>query len=92
MSTLETLQGILSQELKLTAAQLQPEAKLEELGVDSLDLLELLFKIEDSFNLKIMDDMRGSLVTIDDVVRYIDALLTRQPATESHPGDSEPSP
>jgi acyl carrier protein len=91
MSTLETLQGILAQEFKLQTAQLTPEAKLGELGVDSLDLLELMFKIEDQFHLKIKDDVPKSLVTIKDVVGYIDGLLARQPGTQPQPtADSAP--
>ena len=74
MDTLETVQSILAEALKVQPAQLEPEAKLEDLGVDSLDLIDLIFKIEDRFNLNIKDDSR-KLVTIKDVVAYIDELL-----------------
>ncbi len=89
MSTLETLQGIMCEEFKLTPAQLQAEAKLAELGVDSLDLLELMFKIEDRFGLRITDDIPRSLATIQDVVCYIDGMLARA-ATPTPPAHSAP--
>jgi acyl carrier protein len=79
MSTLETLQNILVKEFNLTREQLAPEAELKQLGVDSLDVLELMFKIEDQFGLKIKDDIPTSLVTLNDVVVYIDSLLAHQP-------------
>jgi acyl carrier protein len=82
MSTLEALQKILADEFKLRPAQLEPDAKLQDLGVDSLGLIELIFKIEDRFNLKIKDDPRP-LVTINDLVAFIDELLARQPVPQS---------
>ncbi|MDB6085187.1 MAG: Acyl carrier protein [Gammaproteobacteria bacterium] len=78
MSTLETLQNILIEEFDLTRGQLVPEADLSTLGVDSLDLLELMFKIEDRYKLAIRDDVPTDLVTVGDVVGYIDGLLARQ--------------
>jgi len=87
MSTLDTLQDILIDEFDLTREQLSPEAELTALGVDSLDLLELMFKIEDRYELSIRDDIPTDLVTVQDVVAYIDGLLARQrqaPGTGLH--------
>lgn len=89
MGTLETLQGILAEELKLDPGRLTSEARLEDLGVDSLGLLELMFKIEDRFNLKIKDDIPRTLVTIHDVVLYIDDLLKKVPASEPTPSRAD---
>lgn len=79
MGTLETLRDILAEELKVDPVKLSPDARLEDLGVDSLALLELMFKIEDRFALKIKDDVPHTLVTIQDVVLYIDDLLKNAP-------------
>ena len=87
MSTLETLQKILADEYKLSAAQLEPQAKLQDLGVDSLGMIELIFKIEDRFNLKIKDDPRP-LVTINDLVAFIDELLAKQQTPQSERASS----
>lgn len=78
MSTLETLKDILTEEFDLERERLQPEAQLATLGVDSLDLLDLMFKIEDRYQLTIRDELPATLVTIDDVVKYIDAELERR--------------
>jgi acyl carrier protein len=92
MGTLETLQSILAEELKLAPETLTGAARLEDLGVDSLALLELMFKIEDRFNLKIKDDIPRTLITIQDVVAYIDDLLKKQvsPAPASSSADGAP--
>lgn len=79
MSTLETLQDILIRDYKIARDRLAPEASLSTLGVDSLGLLELMFKIEDRFHVKIPGDTPTDLSTVQDVVAYIDGLI------ESHP-------
>jgi acyl carrier protein len=75
MSTLQTLQDILVRDYTLTREQVVPEAVLSSLGMDSLSVLELMFKIEDRFHLKITGDTPNDLVTVSDVVRYIDGLI-----------------
>jgi acyl carrier protein len=78
MTTLETLQDILVRDYRLAREQVAPEAVLVSLGLDSLSVLELMFKIEDGFGLKITADTPTDLVTVADVVLYIDGLLGSQ--------------
>lgn len=80
MNTLESIQEILTARFALERARLTPDAELSQLGIDSLAVLELLFDIEDRFGLKIKDDMPSSLLTLQDVVLYIDGLLTLRQA------------
>ena len=86
MSTLETLQDILIGEFNLTRERVAPDAELAALGVDSLDLLELMFKIEDRYQLAIRDDVPNDLATVGDVVRFIDRLLAAQTKTSGSGG------
>jgi acyl carrier protein len=80
MSTLETLQDILVRDYGLTRDRLSPDAPLEALGMDSLSLLELMFKIEDGFHVKIPGDPPSGLRTVQDVVVYIDGLIADRSA------------
>jgi len=86
MSTLETLQDILIDEFDLTRERVAPEAELAALGVDSLDLLELMFKIEDRYKLAIRDDVPNDLTTVQDVVGFIDRLLAAQATSPGSDG------
>jgi acyl carrier protein len=83
MSTLETLQDILIKDYPLNRDQVAPDAVLTTLGLDSLCLLELMFKIEDQFHLKIVDDSPINFVTVSDVVHYIDGLLEIKDTAEA---------
>jgi acyl carrier protein len=75
MTTLQTLQDILVRDYDLERERLAPDAVLATLNLDSLSLLELMFKIEDNFSVKITGDTPTDLVTVHDVVMYIDGLL-----------------
>jgi acyl carrier protein len=90
MNTLETLQDILVKEFRVAPGQLTPAAELSTLGIDSLDLLELMFKIEDRYGISIKNDTPTNLMTINDVVAYIDGLLARRPGSAAAPGSAQP--
>jgi acyl carrier protein len=87
MNTQQALQDILVRDYHLTSDQVAPDAVLVSLGLDSLSVLELMFKIEDRFSLKITGDTPTDLVTVGDVVCYIDGLLAAQkpPAESAQP-------
>ena len=82
MNTLDTFVDILTRDYSVNPEQITPEAKLETLGLDSLSVLELMFKIEDRYQVKINGDPPTDLLTVTDVVRYIDGL--RGEASRAH--------
>jgi acyl carrier protein len=79
MNTFDTLLDILARDYCVARDTVTPEATLETLGLDSLSMLELMFKIEDRYKVKINEDTPTDLVTVSDVVRYIDSLLAKTP-------------
>ncbi len=83
MNTIDTLEDILVCDYRVARARLTPDAPLSALGIDSLGLLELMFKIEDRFRIKIPGDLPEDLHTLRDVVRYVDALLANRPAAHA---------
>jgi acyl carrier protein len=80
MNTLEILQDILVKDYKVPREQLAPDALLGTIGIDSLGMLELMFKIEDHFHVKIPGDPPTDLSTVRDVVAYIDQLVAGRSA------------
>ncbi|HEX4150922.1 MAG TPA: acyl carrier protein [Steroidobacteraceae bacterium] len=81
MTTLDTLQDLLVRDYGLPRERLVPEAPLDTLGMDSLGMLELMFKIEDNFKVRIPGDAPTNLRTVQDVVAYVDGLIAQRPAT-----------
>lgn len=82
MTTYERLKQMLVSEYQLAPEKLTPDARLDELGVDSLGVMELLFQVEDEFGIRLPSD-QVELPTIGDVVDYIDRLVAEQHAESS---------
>ncbi|MBT9491403.1 MAG: acyl carrier protein [Paucibacter sp.] len=77
MTTLERLSAILIKDYKLQPDRLTLDAPLESLGLDSLGTVELLWTVEDVFQIKLPGDP-VDLPTLGDVVRYVDELVAGQ--------------
>ena len=75
----EPLRQLLAQDYKLAPDALTLDAPLAALGIDSLGVAELLFNIEDRFQIT-LPAQPVALDTLGDVVRYIDALVLAQHA------------
>lgn len=74
MTTLERLSAILIKDYKLQPDRLTLDAPLESLGLDSLGTVELLWTVEDVFQIKLPGDP-VDLQTLGDVVRFVDELI-----------------
>lgn len=57
MNTLSVIQEFLKDRLGLEHGRITPEARLEDLGIDSLMLLELLFEFEEKLGISLSNDM-----------------------------------
>ena len=79
MSTLAIVQEMLVAEFELKPEQVTPEAKLADLGVDSLATLEFLFKLEDQFKLDLNTDPTP-VETVADIASEVDRLLAKKVA------------
>ena len=68
----EKVKGIIVEQLGANAEAVKMEASfIDDLGADSLDLVELIMGIEEEFNIEIPDGEAEKVVTVGDVVDYI---------------------
>src|SRR5574341_125495 len=66
----------LAEYLKRDVRTIEPRHALRhDLGLDSMATIELLFRIEEAFDLQIPDEDLHKLVTVSDVVRYVEGRL-----------------
>ena len=71
---LETIKAILAKHLKIDPNTITENTNLQEdLGADSLDLVEIIMEIETKFGLEIPDEDILKLKTIGDAIEYIEA-------------------
>ena len=81
MTTLQTLQRVLKTNFDLAPEAVQPDARLEELEIDSLAVVEVLFVVEEEFKVIVPQEpavLQTSLETVSDLVAYIDRLVAEQ--------------
>jgi len=71
---LERVQAVLAKELSLNEKDILLESNFEDLGIDSLDLVELIMQLEDEFDIAI--DEAEKLKTVNDVVEYITSKVS----------------
>lgn len=63
---------IISQQLDVDGAELKPEASfIDDLGADSLAIVELVLAFEEEFDIDIPDDDTEQIRTVGDAVKYI---------------------
>jgi acyl carrier protein len=72
MTLEEKVIGIIMEQLDVTREECVPEASfLDDLGADSLDLVELIMEMEETFDIQIADDELQQVRSIKDVLDYL---------------------
>jgi acyl carrier protein len=75
----QVVEGILRRELEVRREQLTHDARLvDDLGADSLTLVEITMAIEDQFNLSIPDERWEKVRTVGDLFETLAELLQEQ--------------
>ena len=71
--TFEKIRKALAEQLEVKEESITLDTNIiDDLGADSLDVVELMMFIEDTFNLAIPDDALHTFRTLGDVVAYVD--------------------
>lgn len=72
----ERVKSIIVDQLGVSLEEVTPEASfIEDLGADSLDIVELIMALEEEYNIEIPDEDAEKIQTVHDVISYIE---TRQ--------------
>lgn len=69
---LDKITGIIAEQLDVETSEVSPEKSFtDDLGADSLAIVELVLALEEEFGIKIPDDKVDSIKTVGDAVEYI---------------------
>ncbi|MBK1963619.1 acyl carrier protein [Campylobacter sp. TTU-622] len=75
MATFDDVKSVVVEQLSIDADAVKMDSKIiEDLGADSLDVVELIMALEEKFGIEIPDSDAEKLIKIEDVVNYIDNL------------------
>jgi len=68
----ERICKIISEQLSQDAEEVVPEASfIDDLGADSLDLVELVMHMEEEFDVEIPDEEAENIRTVQDAINYV---------------------
>ena len=81
-TTLERVQQILAKEFEVAPELIHPAARMDELAIDSLAVIEVIFQLEDEFEISFPQEP-GKPQTVGDLVSRVDRLVTEQRARAS---------
>lgn len=69
----EKIAALIAEELSVSKQKITTQTKLQDdLGADSLDAVELMMSIEDSFHITIPEDKATSFRTVGDIVNFLE--------------------
>ena len=73
MSVFEKLQEIIAEQLEIDPEEIDYESNIiDDLGADSLDIVDLVMSVEDEFGIEVPDEALESVTTVEDMVKYIE--------------------
>jgi acyl carrier protein len=67
----EKLRRIIAEQMGMNPAEIRPDAAFDDLGLDSLDRVNLTMALEEAFDVHISDQEAEKLTTLQDLVDYI---------------------
>ena len=73
IATFEKVRTIVADQLGVEADEVKEDSTfVDDLGADSLDIVELIMRFEDEFGVEIPDEKAEKIKTVNDIVKYID--------------------
>jgi acyl carrier protein len=70
---------------RIPREQVSPTSTFEELGLDSLDAINLVFEVESAFNISVPDSVANSMTSVPQVVEELRKILATPPTSQQLP-------
>ena len=72
----EKVKGLIASQLNIAVEKVEDGARLiEDLGADSLDIIEMLMTLEDEFGINITDAETAGMKTVSEIIKVIETKL-----------------
>jgi len=78
-AAIEKVKKMIVDQLGVSESEVIPEAKfIDDLGADSLDIVELIMALEDEYSIEIPDEDAEKMETVGDAIKYIEDRLANK--------------
>ncbi|HVN23602.1 MAG TPA: acyl carrier protein [Syntrophorhabdales bacterium] len=79
MAVTEKVKKMIVEQLGVNESEVVPEAKfIDDLGADSLDIVELVMALEDEYGIEIPDEDAEKIETVGDAIKYIEEHMKKE--------------
>ncbi len=79
MAVAEKVKKMIVEQLGVSESEVVPEAKfIDDLGADSLDIVELVMALEDEYGIEIPDEDAEKIETVGDALKYIEEHMKKE--------------
>ena len=75
--TADKIISIIAEKLHVDAATINPQSTLQDLGADSLDMVDIIMKVEEEFGIEINDEEAEKIHNVQDVINYVHELRSK---------------
>ncbi len=72
MTVFDRVKKVVAEQLDRNPDEITPEASFEDLGADSLEMVELTMAFEEEFDIEIPDEEAENIRTVQDAVKYLE--------------------
>jgi acyl carrier protein len=73
MNTFERVKKVLVEQLDVSEDEVTPQASIvDDLGADSLDVVEIIMGLEEEFDIEIPDEDAEKITTVQQIINYVD--------------------
>ena len=74
MALIDDIKEVVVEQLSVDVAEVKEESKfIEDLGADSLDVVELVMALEEKFDIEIPDEEAEKILTVKNVIDYVES-------------------
>jgi acyl carrier protein len=75
MAIIDDVKEVVVEQLNVSPDEVNEESKfVEDLGADSLDVVELVMALEEKFDIEIPDEDAEKIATVSDAIKFIEAV------------------
>jgi acyl carrier protein len=75
--TADKIIALIAEKLHIDAATINAQSTLQDLGADSLDMVDIIMKVEEEFGIEINDEEAEKMHNVQDVINYVHELRVR---------------
>ena len=75
---IETIIRVIAETMRLDPDGIKPETRLESLGIDSLKAINILFELEEIYDVEVPNEVIAELETVQDIESTLQTLLAKK--------------